>query len=227
MSEGRYGTPVLSATDLYLEFESRRPILDGACIEVSAQEVVSVVGPSGAGKSSLLMCLCGVQRPDRGTVTIDGVSLTDVSGDERDRVRRERFGFVMQTGGLVPELDLVENVSLPLRLLGKPRGPSERSAAHGLEQLGIGQLGQRMPDEISGGELQRAAIARALIHRPLAVLADEPTGSLDDENSDRVLELLVRHAAGVGAAVIIVTHDRSLARRTQRTLTLRDGRLVA
>jgi putative ABC transport system ATP-binding protein len=153
--------------------------------------------------------------------------VTGASHRERDRIRRERFGFVFQSGELVPELTILENVSLPLRLLGTGHRDGEACAQQALDGLGIGDLGRRMPTDVSGGELQRAAIARALIHRPTVVLADEPTGALDDESTTVVLDLLVGHARDSGAAVVLVTHDRSLADRTDRVLALRGGSLAA
>lgn len=218
--------PVIVVAGLKLAFDCARPVLDDVSLALAPRQIVSVVGESGAGKSSLLMCLCGILVPDAGSVEVDGAPLLGASIRDRDRIRRERFGFVFQSGALVPELSILENVSVPLRLLGRGHREAERSALGALEWLGIGELGGRMPTEVSGGELQRAAIARALIHEPSVVLADEPTGALDDDNSLVVLDLLIGHARETEAAVVLVTHDRMLAGRTDRVLELRDGSLT-
>lgn len=218
---------MIVADGLTLSFAEGHFVLDGLSLRVERREVVSVVGPSGVGKSSLLMCLCGILVPDAGSVVVDGTAVSSASRRDRDRIRRERFGFVFQSGELVPELSLLENVSLPLRMLGVRSTAAEGRALRGLEDVGIADLGARMPTDVSGGELQRAAIARALVHQPAVVLADEPTGALDDDNATVVLDLLIDHARESDAAVVVVTHDRNLAQRADRTLELAWGALAA
>ena len=217
---------VLSAADLVLSY-GRDRVLDGVCLDVPPGQVVAVVGPSGSGKTSLLHCLSGLLRPDSGTVGLEGTTISALRERDRDRLRRERFGFVFQFGDLVPELTVLENVALPLRLLGRARPDAEYLAGQQLERLGVGHLAPRGVGEVSGGEMQRAAIARALVHHPAVIFADEPTGALDEENRDRVLDELLAAARETGAAVVLVTHARTLARRADRVVAMAAGRLAA
>ncbi|WP_110945793.1 ABC transporter ATP-binding protein [Streptomyces avicenniae] len=196
-------------------------------MHVDPGEVVGVVGASGSGKTTLLHCLSGLLTPERGSVLFRDQPIESMPVGRRDELRRSHFGFVFQFGDLVPELSLVDNVSLPLRLQGVRAAEARRGATRQLEALGIGHLGSRTVGEVSGGELQRAAIARALVHRPDVVFADEPTGALDDANSEVVFALLLEQAREHGASVLLVTHDRHLAARADRQVTLAGGRLVA
>lgn len=201
--------------------------LEGVDVSVSGSEVVAVVGPSGAGKSTLLLCLCGLLVPQRGSVTLDDVPVSSAPTRVRDRIRRERFGFVFQFGDLVPELTMLENVSLPLRLKGVRHRAALSLGLEQMEALGIAHLADKSVTRVSGGELQRAAICRALVHSPAVVLADEPTGALDDQNSAIVFDQLVFNARERGAAVVVVTHDSTLAKRADRVLRIDDGRIPA
>jgi putative ABC transport system ATP-binding protein len=215
---------VLSAVELTLGYDDG-PVLQSVDLTVDRGEVVAVVGPSGTGKSSLLLALCGLLVPERGVVTVDGTALSSAPARVRDELRRRHFGFVFQFGDLVPELTMLENVCLPLRLLGmRPRRALPVGSAQ-MEALGIAHLADKPVTGVSGGEMQRAAICRALVHGPSVVLADEPTGALDDDNAALVFDLLVRHARGRGAGVVLVTHEVALARRADRVLRIRDGRL--
>lgn len=200
--------------------------LRGASLQVGEGDVVAIVGSSGAGKSSLLLCLCGLLVPQKGYVTLDGIELSAASTRVRDRLRRERFGFVFQFGELVPELTMVENVSLPLRLLGMPSRDALSEARAQMEVLGVAHLADKPITAVSGGELQRAAICRALVHTPSVVLADEPTGALDEENGRRVFDQMIEHATRRRAAVVVVTHESWLARRADRVLHIDQGRLA-
>lgn len=204
-----------------------RRVLVEVSFGVAAGEVVAIVGPSGAGKTTLLQCLCGLTRPECGRIVVDGVELSTASRRERDRARRLMFGFVFQFGDLVPELSIRENVALPLRLQGWSSSEALREAHDRLESLGISSLADESISHVSGGETQRAAIARALVHRPAVVLADEPTGALDEYNSRLVFGELLRHARAQGAGVVIVTHERWLAAGADRVLRLDAGRLRA
>lgn len=200
-------------------------VLTDVNFSVGKGEVVAIVGPSGAGKSSLLLCLCGLLQPQDGVVALDGDPLSSAPARVRDRVRRRRFGFVFQFGDLVPELTLIENVCLPLRLLGVKRKEALPAAEKQMNALGVAHLADKSVTSVSGGELQRAAICRALVHGPSVILADEPTGALDEQNSGIVFEQFLRHAREAGAAVVMVTHQSALARQTDRVWRIESGRL--
>ncbi|MFE2105897.1 ABC transporter ATP-binding protein [Kitasatospora sp. NPDC059463] len=217
--------PVLQARALHLSY-GPAPAVAGVDLSIGPGEVVGVVGASGSGKTTLLHCLSGLLLADSGSVLFRDRPVENMTARQRDELRRSHFGFVFQFGDLVPELTLLENVSLPVRLQGVRAGEARRRAAQQLDALGIGRLGRRTVGEVSGGELQRAAIARALVHRPDVVFADEPTGALDDHNSEVVFGLLLEQAREHGAAVVLVTHDRLLAARTDRTVVLAGGRVV-
>ncbi len=190
----------LEASGLELAYGPTRA-LRGADLRVAAGEVVALVGPSGSGKTSLLHCLAGLAVPDAGSVRVGDVLLSALDEDARTRLRRDRFGFVLQFGHLVPDLTLLENVAIPLLLQGSPRRAALRAARSALEELGVGDAADRHPGAVSGGQQQRAAVARALVADPAVVFADEPTGALDVANGDRVMELLVRAARDRSATV--------------------------
>lgn len=215
----------MSTHDLALGYGGE-PVLVDVDLRVTGGEVLAVVGPSGAGKSSLLLCLCGLLVPQGGYVALDGTRLSSAPTRVRDQMRRRRFGFVFQFGDLVPELTMLENVSLPLRLLGQKHRKATAMAHAQMEALGIGHLADKAVTSVSGGELQRAAICRALVHGPSVVLADEPTGALDEHNSTLVFDELLEHARGRDAAVVVVTHQSALADRADRVLRIDAGRLV-
>lgn len=202
-------------------------VFSGICLEVDAGEVVAIVGSSGAGKSTLLSCLGGMTRPAAGFVAVDGIRLDSLRPRKRDHLRRDRVGFVFQGGDLVPELTIEENVGLPLRLQGFDAAAARSKASEAMALLGIDHLADRPVTSVSGGELQRAAIARAVVHAPSVVLADEPTGALDEGNADIVFDLLLSAARDTGAAVVVVTHNTRLSQRADRTLRLESGRLAS
>ncbi|MFE7428385.1 ABC transporter ATP-binding protein [Streptomyces sp. NPDC014735] len=215
---------LLGADGLHKSYGST-PALDGASFSIHPGEVVAVLGPSGSGKSTLLHCLAGIVTPDRGTITYAGRELSAMSDAERSALRRSDFGFVFQFGQLVPELTCVENVALPLRLNGVPRKTAEGTARHWLERLEVeGVAGQR-PGEVSGGQGQRVAVARALAASPKVIFADEPTGALDSLNGERVMELLTEAARSDNVAVVLVTHEARVAAYSDRDITVRDGRV--
>lgn len=198
-------------------------------LTVHRGEVIAVCGRSGAGKSTLLAVLAGLIEPTSGEVVVGAVDLAAVPDRVRSRVRLNSLGLVFQTDELLPELTIAENVSLPLRLRAGPMGRSANfteQVVPVLARLGIADLADRTPNEVSGGQLQRAAVARAVIHGPSLVLADEPTDSLDADAATTAMGLLVEVARERGAAVVIVTHDGALARTCDRVLVLRDGRLI-
>nr|WP_202556606.1 ABC transporter ATP-binding protein [Streptomyces sp. SID4950] len=200
------------------------PALDGASFSVHPGEVVAVMGPSGSGKSTLLHCLAGIITPDSGTITYAGRELSAMPDAERSALRRSDFGFVFQFGQLVPELTCLENVALPLRLDGVKRKAAERTAREWMERLEVDGLGAQRPGEVSGGQGQRVAVARALAGSPKVIFADEPTGALDSLNGERVMELLTQAARTTNAAVVLVTHEARVAAYSDRDVTVRDGR---
>ncbi|MGW1790839.1 ABC transporter ATP-binding protein [Streptomyces tubercidicus] len=199
------------------------PALAGADFSLHPGEVVAVMGPSGSGKSTLLHCLAGVIRPDSGTIRYGEHELTAMSDARRSALRRTDFGFVFQFGQLVPELTAVENVALPLRLNGTPRKDAERRAREWLERLEVDDVRGKRPGEVSGGQGQRVAVARALAGTPRVVFADEPTGALDSLNGERVMTLLTEAARDTGAAVVLVTHEARVAAYADREIVVRDG----
>ncbi|MFF4601762.1 ABC transporter ATP-binding protein [Streptomyces sp. NPDC001339] len=214
---------LLEARALHKAYGST-PALDGADFSIHAGEVVAVMGPSGSGKSTLLHCLAGIVSPDSGTVHYGPHTLTDLSDAQRSALRRTDFGFVFQFGQLVPELSCLENVALPLRLNGTRRKAAEAQALEWLERLEVdGVRGQR-PGEVSGGQGQRVAVARALAGSPRVVFADEPTGALDSLNGERVMTLLTDAARESQAAVVLVTHETRVAAYSDREITVRDGK---
>jgi ABC-type lipoprotein export system ATPase subunit len=197
-------------------------ILDGLDLDLHAGELVAITGRSGSGKSTLLNVVGALDRVDAGSVELCGIRLEEASERELAPVRRDRVGFVFQSFHLLPELTGLENVLLPARLNG--RRPSRDRGVELVEQLGLGSAAGRLPAVLSGGEQQRLAIARALVNDPQLVLADEPTGNLDAESGQTVLELL-RSIADEGRAVLLVTHEREATRRADRVLRLEEGRL--
>jgi putative ABC transport system ATP-binding protein len=200
------------------------PALDGAGLSVDAGEIVAVMGPSGSGKSTLLHCLAGIVRPDEGRVVFDGRDVTAMSDARRSALRRTEFGFVFQFGQLVPELPCVENVALPLRLEGVRRRDAERRALEWMERLEVDAVARQRPGEVSGGEGQRVAVARALVGEPRVLFTDEPTGALDSLNGERVMTLLTAAARESGTAVVLVTHEPRVAAYSDREVVVRDGR---
>ena len=216
--------PLLVAERLRLSYGPTTALSD-ASLEVHAGEVVALMGPSGSGKSTLLHCLAGILRPDAGRVRYDGQDLTAMTDTERSALRRSDFGFVFQFGQLVPELTCEENVALPLRLSGVGRRQAHATARQWLDRLEVPEVARKRPGQVSGGEGQRVAVARALVTTPRVVFADEPTGALDSLNGERVMQLLVTAARDAGAAVVLVTHEPRVAAYSDREAVVRDGRV--
>lgn len=214
---------LMEAVDLHKAY-GPTPALDGAQFAIRAGEVVAVMGPSGSGKSTLLHCLAGIVRPDSGIILYRGRDLTAMSDAERSALRRGEFGFVFQFGQLVPELTCVENVALPLRLNGTRRKEAETRAGEWLARLEVDDLAAKRPGEISGGQGQRVAVARALVTGARVVFADEPTGALDSLNGERVMHLLTQAARDTNAAVVLVTHEARVAAYSDREVVVRDGK---
>ena len=223
---GRYGerVPVLVAEGLVKNVgtgRGTRRVLDGVNVAIDADEIVAVLGRSGSGKSTLLHLLGGLDTPDSGRITIAGEVMTAANARRLARMRLRHVGFVFQQFQLIEELSGAENVLLPTRLPGAPAGGARR-AARLIDELGLRAVAGHLPHELSGGEQQRFALARALVNDPELILADEPTGSLDAENGTAVLALL---RALTGRAVVIVTHEPDAAAIADRVLHLADGRL--
>jgi len=194
-------------------------------IAIEPGEFVALVGPSGCGKSTLLHLCGGMDRPTSGTVTLEGRRLDSLDDEGLTRVRRERIGFVFQFFNLLPTLTLEENIALPLRLAGARASAAGERARTLAERVGVAHRLAHYPQQLSGGEMQRAAIARAVIHQPALLVADEPTGNLDSENGARVLDLLAELNATSGVTILLATHSPDLAAAAFRLLHLRDGRV--
>ncbi|HEX8862423.1 MAG TPA: ABC transporter ATP-binding protein [Actinomycetes bacterium] len=199
--------------------------LDGIDVTVGRGDSLAIMGPSGSGKSTLLGLLGGLDRPTSGSLKFEGREVTRLSDDELARVRNQVVGFVFQNFQLLPRTSALGNVGLPLVYRGIGRAERRRRATEALEGVGLGHRLQHRPSQLSGGEQQRVAIARALAAEPAMLLADEPTGNLDSRSGEEVLELLARLRAERGVAVVVVTHDAGVARRFDRTVLVRDGRL--
>jgi putative ABC transport system ATP-binding protein len=213
---------LIEARDVAKSF-GRTPALRGVSVTVSPGEILAVMGPSGSGKSTLLHCLAGIFVPDLGEVWFDGQRLDTLGEAERTRLRRTAFGFVFQFGQLVPELTAADNVALPLLLNRVRRRVAYKTAQTWLDRLGIGDKGANRTGELSGGEAQRVAVARALALAPKVIFADEPTGSLDSLTGVKVMDLLTGLAREAGTTVVLVTHDAQVAASADRVVMVRDG----
>jgi putative ABC transport system ATP-binding protein len=210
-------------------FEGKRKVtaLEGVELSIAKGEMASLVGPSGSGKSTMLNLIGGLDRPTQGEVELDGQPLSKLSDDQLTRVRRDKIGFIFQFFNLLPTLSCLENVSLPLHLRGWPRKKVEDRARELLDTVKLGARIDHLPDELSGGERQRVAIARALSVYPPILLADEPTGNLDTQTGAEILKLIHDLHDRLGATVLVVTHDKTVAESCPRTIQLRDGRVFA
>ncbi|GJM44847.1 MAG: lipoprotein-releasing system ATP-binding protein LolD [Gemmatimonadota bacterium] len=222
-------SPVLTGSGLERRFASGRGMLEvltGADVEVQAGEIVAVVGPSGSGKSTLLHCLGGLDRPDAGTVRVEGDDVWQMSERDLARLRNRKIGFVYQFHHLLPDFTALENVLLPRLMSGESHEAAADAARRLLEWVGLGDRMTHSPGELSGGEQQRVAVARALVNQPSVVLADEPSGNLDLVSSRSLHELLHRMRDEQGATFLIATHDPGLAATADRVLRMEAGRLM-
>jgi putative ABC transport system ATP-binding protein len=215
---------IIEARDLVKSF-GQTPALRGASVGVERGEILAVMGPSGSGKSTLLHCLAGILSPEEGEVWFGGQRLDILRDDQRSELRRDRFGFVFQSGQLVPELTAEENVALPLLLSGARRAPAIGRAREWLGRLGLGGLEHRRSGELSGGQAQRVALARGLVAKPEVLFADEPTGSLDSLSGELVMDLLTSAVRKHGTTVILVTHEARVAAYADREVVVRDGKI--
>ena len=202
------------------------PVLSGVNLEVSRANMTAIVGASGSGKSTLLHVLGALDRPTRGIVLIDGESLQDRSDDELAAIRNRKVGFVFQFHHLLREFSALENVMMPLRIAGRSESEARGRAAELLARVGLSARMHNRPSQLSGGEQQRTAVARALVTDPTVLLADEPSGNLDHANAERLHDLLAELVRDLEVGMVVVTHNRSLAARANRVLLLEDGRLT-
>ena len=218
---------MIQVRDLVMQLSSGRrllTILDGIALDVEAGEVCAITGPSGSGKSTLLGLLAGLDRPTAGSIVVAGAELTRLDQDGLARFRRETLGYVFQSFHLIPTLTAAENVAVPLEIAGVPDALAR--ARELLDEVGLPGRTQHYPAEPSGGEQQRAAVARAVALRPKLLLADEPTGNLDSATGAQIIELLVALNRERGSTLVFVTHDEALARHAGRSVRLRDGRVL-
>ncbi len=200
-------------------------ILDAITLDVPAKQFLAIVGPSGSGKSTLLGLIAGLDTPTAGSISLDGVELTSLSDDQLARLRREKIGYVFQSFHLIPTLTALENIAVPLELAGDPESAAKASIL--LQAVGLEQRAHHYPVQLSGGEQQRVAVARAFANRPAILLADEPTGNLDTVTGQQVIELLIRLNRDQGCTLVLVTHDPALAVHADRVVRLVDGRIAA
>jgi putative ABC transport system ATP-binding protein len=220
--------PAIEIRDLDLSLgrgAARVHILQGISLTIRRGEAVGLIGPSGSGKSTLLMALAGLEKPDRGAIVVDGVSLAGMSEDALAKFRGARIGIVFQSFHLIPTLTALENVAAPLELAGASDA-FERAEAE-LAAVGLAGRLRHYPAQLSGGEQQRVALARALAPRPAILVADEPTGNLDEATGQAIIDLMFELRAERGATLVLVTHDPDLAARCDRTIRLRSGRIEA
>ncbi|HEY1581853.1 MAG TPA: ABC transporter ATP-binding protein [Chthoniobacterales bacterium] len=219
--------PILQVRDLTKSYPTgagRLTVLEKICFALAPGATCAILGPSGSGKTTLLGLAAGLDLPTSGSVLLNGVDLGAIGEDERARVRNELVGFVFQNFQLIPTLTALENVTVPLELRG------DRSARvlgrELLERVGLGERSDHYPTQLSGGEQQRVALARAFINRPKILFADEPTGNLDAETSEKVIEIMLELNRTAGTALVLVTHDVEVARLTEKTIRLRNGKMI-
>ncbi|MFA6288787.1 MAG: ABC transporter ATP-binding protein [Opitutaceae bacterium] len=217
-------TTVLQAEAVTKNYGARR-VLDAVSFSVAAGERVALTGPSGSGKTTLLNCLGGVDRPDSGGITLHDLRIDRLDSDGLARLRRERVGTVFQFFHLLPTLSAAENIELPLQLVGLSAVERAERVDHFLKRVGLVHRAEALPSQLSGGEQQRIAIARALVHRPDLILADEPTGNLDSANGANILALLRELTDETRTALVLVTHSEEAAAICHRRINLRDGRV--
>jgi putative ABC transport system ATP-binding protein len=215
---------IIAATGLHKNFGTTEA-LRGIDLTVERGEVLAVMGPSGSGKSTLVHCLAGVLAPDAGTVSLDGTDLTSLNADARARFRLAKVGFVFQFGQLLPDLTALDNVALPLLMAGMGRRAATAQAHAWLARLDLADQSAKVPGEMSGGQAQRVAVARALVTKPAVLFADEPTGSLDSVAAENVLTSMLEVVRESGTTVVLITHDARTAAYADREVIVRDGKL--
>lgn len=212
---------------LYASGDSTIEAVKGVNVKVNQGEMIAIMGPSGCGKTTLLNILSGIDEPTSGQVMVDEKSLFSVSDNERSRIRAQYLGFIFQDFNLLPVLSAVENVELPLLLLGKSATEARTTSLEALKSVGLGERSEHRPSELSGGQQQRVAIARAIVHSPTVILCDEPTGNLDSATSKSVMKLLKTINEKIGTTFLLVTHDGEVAKQCSRVLRMEDGIIVS
>ena len=218
--------PIISAKRIKKSY-GQTHALRGVSLDVLPGEVLAIMGPSGSGKSTLLHSLAAIISVDSGEISMNGARIDRLSDDKRSKLRRTSFGFVFQFGQLVPELTVHDNVALPLLLNGVERKEAYKRANTWIDKVGLNGKEENLPGELSGGQAQRAAIARAMVIEPKILFADEPTGSLDSLNSEKVMELFIKTAKSSGTTIIMVTHEPTIAAYADREITVRDGKIAS
>lgn len=213
-------------TKSFQEGEKERVVFDNLNTAFPRGEFIVMLGSSGSGKSTLLNIISGIEKPTSGHVTIDGTNITDLKERDRTLFRRDQIGIVFQFFNLIPTLTVLENITLPMELAGKKRGEVEEIGRNLLTQVGLGDRADSFPDKLSGGEQQRIAIARALAHDPMIVLADEPTGNLDEDTSDIILDLLLSLTREAGKSLLMATHSPEIVPSADRVYRMHNGQLV-
>jgi lipoprotein-releasing system ATP-binding protein len=216
---------MLKGTDLFKKYGSVQ-VLNGISVDIKQGEVVSIVGASGAGKSTLLHILGTLDTPDSGAVYLNNMNVSQANAKEIAKIRNEKIGFVFQFHNLMAELTALENICLPAYIAQKPKAEAEQKAMELLETLNLGHRADHLPSQMSGGEMQRVAVARALINSPAMVFADEPSGNLDSKNANELHDLFFSLRNKYGFGIVIVTHNTELARSSDRVLELKDGRIL-
>lgn len=201
-------------------------VLKGVSLKVERGEIVSITGPSGAGKTTLLQIIGSLDRPDSGKVLYNGQEITDMDGKELSKFRNKHIGFVFQFHQLLPEFTALENIAIPLLIAGKSMNESKSRANELLDMMGLSHRFSHKPAQLSGGEKQRIAVARALANKPDVILADEPSGSLDTQNKEELHKLFFQLRKEIGQTFVIVTHDETLASMTDRTIHIKDGAVI-
>jgi putative ABC transport system ATP-binding protein len=220
---------IVEATDVFKTYQTGTvsvPALRGVSLSVQRKEVIAVMGPSGCGKTTLLNCLSGLDAVDKGEIVIEGSELTEMSDYQRTDYRARRMGFVFQFYNLLPVLSAVENVEMPLLVSGVRPTSAREKALEALDQVGLAERAYHRPAALSGGERQRVTLARALVNDPVIVWADEPTGDLDSETADQVMDMLLRLNSERDLTFLLVTHARRVAARCSRIVQMRDGQVV-
>lgn len=217
---------LIIAKNLKKVFKNQTEALRDIDLSVEPGEILAIMGPSGSGKSTLLHCLAGIIKPTSGQVIFNNQEISKWSDKKRNQLRREQFGFVFQFSQLVPELTALDNVALPLLINKVPKKQAYLEAKRWLNKVGVEKYADHLSGQLSGGQAQRVAVARSMIHQPKVIFADEPTGSLDTLNSERVMNLFLEIAKKYGTTVVMVTHEPSIAAYADREIIVRDGKVV-